>query len=248
MYKAGILVCFLTLSFLIAGVASNSAFAQDSNDIAIPVPPAAAVDDIDVASDIGFETPEPSQIITKKMANNFYEGCLDTPYYGLKKSYRTDFCSCASAALMAFMKKDEYNLLAKSKKNDPEYIPAYNKLLGKVYMPCVADPFFEMQKLACLKDNAGKYIRAKEKVPDDIMDLCNCTGNYIRKYIDEFGASDVISMNTYNLKEKDPFVILFNHPMISKQKLRSYKYCKLEMRKRLIQKKLEEEQKEKRKK
>jgi len=176
-----------------------------------------------------IQTPEKDNRITKVMANNFYEGCLDTPYHGLSKDERLLFCACSSAALHAFMNYDEYLLLSESQKSELGYQEAYLKMMEKVFMPCVADPLYKQQQKECLKKKAPRELMNKTEIPNHIETLCDCSGQYVRKYIEEFGAYDVMEKLNIDVNEKDPLRALFRSSQVREQRGRSYEYCQVKM-------------------
>ncbi len=141
--------------------------------------------------------------VTNAQAQKYYEICAKKRDERMSPKTQDRFCQCASIGYKTHITQEDLQDLGKQDQNARRVM---NKILVKLYAPCMEYPVRDMVLQKCSKDafQAGKQI-------------CGCMASKMASYISERAQSDIESILKKDPNIHDPLEAITSSPSYEQQ-------------------------------
>lgn len=136
----------------------------------------------------------------KDLAEKFYQDCISRPNAILSEESKKEFCACTSTKTMEEMSVEEIKTMFK---DTPGGQDMRNRMLIRVYTPCMGYPAKDLVYKSCIEDAAVNKNLKKPKA------VCGCMAGKMADYTVEHAPDVIIKALRYNAKDLDPLALLF---------------------------------------
>ncbi len=146
------------------------------------------------------QKPEAKTAFDKDLAEKFYQDCISRPNAILTEESKKEFCACTSTKTMEEMSVEEIKTMFKDTASGQDM---RNRMLIRVYTPCMGSPAKDLVYKSCIEDTAVSKNLKKPKA------VCNCMASQMADYTVEHAPDVIIKALRHNAKDLDPLALLF---------------------------------------
>lgn len=146
------------------------------------------------------DPPKTKTAFDKDLAEKFYQDCISRPNAILTEESKKEFCACTSTKTMEEMTVEEIQTMFKDTASGQNM---RNRMLIRVYTPCMGYPAKDLVYKSCIEDTAVSKNLKKPKA------VCNCMAGEMADYTVKHAPDVIIKALRHNAKDLDPLALLF---------------------------------------
>ncbi len=148
-------------------------------------------------------------VISKEMANAYYNSCLSKPDPRMKPETQAALCACTSAQMTEKMSVEDVQVMGQNNQAGRDKL---NFMLINVYAPCMSFPVSDMVEDSCLKDEKISMMQLKGSRPA----LCHCMGTKTGTWFTGAGRQLMAEVLKKNQNISDPVSPVMDTPAFQK--------------------------------
>ena len=150
--------------------------------------------------------------VTNEQAQKYYESCATNRDERMDIKTQDVFCQCSSMGYKKHMTQEDLQYLAVGEGQEARDV--MNKMVLKLYAPCMEFPVRDMVYKKCTKDayQAGQYI-------------CSCMADKMASYISERAQAELSNILKENPNVYDPLEAITSSETYARQEKRIVLQC-----------------------
>jgi hypothetical protein len=144
--------------------------------------------------------------VTKDTANTYYQNCTAQSDPRFSQKTQKLFCACTAVKLMENFTIEDMQATAKQ---DQAGRNATNKMITKIYAPCIRYPAREYHYQTCIQNPKSRMLGNAEKI-------CNCSADQVATHLQGNAESMLTNILRKNPNVMDPMQALYSDPAFQK--------------------------------
>jgi hypothetical protein len=156
---------------------------------------------------LGISTPAFATAITKQAANQYFTNCQSQPSPGMSDQTKQYMCACTAAKMQENMTVEDVKTMAQQSQAGRN---ATNKMIIKVYAPCIEYPARDHYYTTCMTNPQTKNMT---KNPQG---MCACLGTQVSNYLKQNAQKEFARILSRTPNVTDPMAALTNDPAFTK--------------------------------
>lgn len=144
--------------------------------------------------------------VTKDTANTFYQNCSSQSDPRFSQDTQNLFCACTAVKLMENFTIEDMQATAQQ---DQAGRNATNKMITKIYAPCIRYPAREYHYQTCIEDPKSGILGNAEKI-------CSCSADQVATHLQDNAEDMLTDILRKNPNVMDPMNALYSDPAFQK--------------------------------